>query len=170
MKRITILLLAALLSLGCLAACGAASDPDDPLSGLQLYESDTGISLYMDKGFKEGEAEGVTCCFEGSAMVSCREETFASLEPVGYDGSMSIQEYAELLVSVNGTGAQVQTDSYGNVYFIYEQDIMGIPMTYYGYVDKGSAAYWTTNFICPTEDVAEFADKFALWASTITIQ
>lgn len=170
MKKHLSILIAVLMLIFSFAACGDANTSDDPLADLTLYESDTGISLYMEKGYEESEAEGVTCCFKGDILVSCREETFETLESVGYDGSLSIEEYAELLVSYNGTGAQVLSDDYGNVYFVYEQEVMDVPLTYYAYVDKGSNSFWTTNFLCPTENVDDWAEKFALWGSTIVIK
>lgn len=173
MKRTAALFLCLALLVSLFNACGEADTTPDPYKGLKHFESDTGISLYMDKSYKETTIEGVTCTFEGStstSAVSCREETFQSLTDLGIDADMSLEDYAAMVIEANQFDGEVLTDEYGNVYFVYEQEIMEISLTYYAFIDKGSTAFWTTNFICPTDEKADHEKDFQLWASSITIE
>lgn len=158
-------LLAALLSLALAIAtfCGCGE--------LTLYESATGISLYMDKGFTEMEMEGTTTYFDkGYLGLNCLEETFELLETVGYGSETTVEEYAQLIVDVYGLEGEVETDDYGNTYTLYVQEIEGVSYSYYAFFDKGSTSFWTSTFLCATENADLYEDDFKEWASTITVK
>lgn len=148
----------------------------DLYKGLIFYESSTGISLYMSKGFSETSAEGTLCCWEGtSSSVSCAEETFESLEAVGYSGALTEEEYAELIRGAYQIDGEVQTTEYGNVYVAYTQDITyaadadPVSVSYYSFFIKGTSSFFTFNFMCMTEEASQHEEDFYLWASSITV-
>lgn len=168
MKKILSIVLCLLLQLSLLAACSSA-DSSDPYSGLTLYESEAGISLYMAKGFSKNSAEGVACAYsKGSTGLACNVESIEALESFGYS-SLSEADYAQLIMDAYGYDAVPQTDEYGLTYVIYEQEVTGIPYTYVAFFIKGETVFWAANFMCPTTDLSKNEADFHLWASSITV-
>lgn len=168
MKRSLSVMLCLVLLLGLFAACSSPEE-EGPYAGLALYENDAGISLYMDKGFSEGEAEGVTCAYsKGNIGLACNMESIASLESFGYTG-LSEADYASLIMELYGYDVVPQTDEYGLTYVVYELDVREIPYTYVAFYVKGETAFWAANFMCPTADLSKNEADFHLWASSITV-
>lgn len=168
MKHILSMLFCTILLLSLLTGCGSPQE-DGPYTGLALYENDAGISLYMDKGFSEGSAEGVTCAYsKGNIGLACNSESIAALEDLGYT-DLSEADYAALIMAVYGFDAVPQTDAYGLTYVVYEREVMDIPCTYVAFYFKGETNFWAANFMCPTADLSEYEADFHLWASSITI-
>lgn len=142
----------------------------DPYAGLTLYESATGISIYMSEGYTEGSMEGIPCFFEGElSNVSCSNETFETLAALGYSSDMSLEAYGELILQAYQLEGEVLTDDYGNVYVAYTQDIQGMSVSYFSFFDKGADSFWTTNFMCPTEVADTYEEDFKLWASSLQV-
>lgn len=168
-KKILSILMSLALSISVL--CGCSEDTNaDPFAKLTFYESPTGISLYMDKGFSEQTLEGSTCYFDkGNIGVNCIEETFELLETIGYGSETTVEEYAQLIIDVYGLDAEVLTDEYGNTYTVYVQEIDGLSYSYYAFFDKGSASFWATTFLCATDESSSYEKDFQLWASSIKI-
>lgn len=167
MKRISSMIICLVL-LGLLAACGS-TESEGPYAGLVLYENDAGISLYMDKGFSEGSAEGVTCAYSKDSIgLACKAESIETLESFGYT-DLNETDYANLIVELNGYEAVPQTDEYGLTYVLYEQDVMEIPYTYVAFFMKGETSFWAMNFMCPTADLSENEADFHLWASSAKV-
>ncbi len=142
----------------------------DPFAELTFYESPTGISLYMSEGYVESSVEGITCVFEGeNNAVSINEESFESLESVGISSDMTLDEYGRLLLDAYQLSGEVLTDDYGNTYIYYEKNIEGTDISYYGFLDKGNVAFWTTNFMCIAAEAEVYEENFKLWASSIQV-
>lgn len=140
----------------------------DPYDGLKLYQSQSGVSLYMSEGYTEMQLEGVACSFEGNnSAMSFTTETFETFEAVGISTDISLEEYANLVIQANGMSGEPLTDEYGNVYIIYSQNIEGSDITYYAFFGRGSDAYWTCNFMCETAETASYEENFKLWASSL---
>lgn len=188
MKKALSVLLAAVLLLSLLAACGAEPQPAEEPTGeptetqtepqtepgeeneLVEYHHSIGVSLSMAKGFVESEAEGILGCYEGElSNVRFAEELFVNLESLGYDPNMSLEEYARLILDVYQLEGAPLTDDHGNVYIVYNQDIQGYDVAYYAYFTRGEAAFWMTTFMCFAEIAPDMEDDFALWASTIQV-
>ena len=101
--------------------------------------------------------------------LACNTETFETLATLGYT-DLTEADYAELIMTAYGYDSVPQTDEYGLTYVVYEQDVMEIPFTYVAFYIKSDTAFWAANFMCPTEDIAEYEDDFHLWASSITVK
>ena len=167
MKKILSVILSLILLLGIFAGC--APKEEGPYAGLTLYENEAGISLYMDKGFKEQAAEGAACSYiKGYAGLVCYKESISDLEALGY-AELSEADYASLIMEAYGYGSTPQTDEYGLTFATYEQEVMDIPFTYVAFYIKGENEFVAANFMCPTEDIAEYEADFHLWASSITL-
>lgn len=192
MKKVCSVLLAAVLLVSLLAACGGEPQPTeeptetqtelqteaqtevqtDPTEGSALveYHHSIGVSLSMEEGFVESSAEGVLGCYEGElSNVRFAEELFVNLESLGYDPEMSLEEYAWLILGAYQLEGEPMTDDYGNVYIVYTQDIQGYDVTYYAYFTRGEVAFWMTTFMCFAEIAPDMEADFALWASTIQV-
>ena len=190
-KRILAILMSLVLCACALTACGGSETTDDtssteenskgeekeeeqkdPYEGLTLYEPSCGVTLYMRDGFKEDTVDGFAFFYEtNDCAVNCQEETFEDLESVGYNGDMTIEEYAQTIRDLyeEAKDSEVLTDDYGNVYIVYTQDVDGMNFTYYDFFKKGSTSFWATNFMCITDDKDSFEEDFHLWASSITV-
>lgn len=143
---------------------------DNPYAGLTFYESPTGISLYMSDGYVESSSEGTTCIFEGKNNgVIINEETFESMESIGFSSDITLEEYGQLILGAYQIPGEVLTDNYGNTYICYTKNIEGTDITYYGFFDKGSVSFWTTNFMCIAAESSMYEEDFKLWASSIQI-
>lgn len=178
MKRFLALVLSLVLAMSMLTACQTGENTTetstegetDPYAGLSLYETSIGLSLYMSEGFTEGNVEGVQACYEGeNSNVRFQEETFASLASVGYGHVTELKDYAALIQMAYQLEGEVLSDDYGNVYIYYEVDIQGTGVSYYGFFDKGSEAFWMTTFMCMTAQKNQFEEAFKLWASSIQV-
>ena len=147
----------------------------DPYEGLTLYESETGISIYMEEGYTESSAEGMPCFFEGEmSNVSFTEETFetlqTALEQGGYGSVLTSEDYGKLIYEVYQIeGSELLENEYGDQYMTYEKDFQGMGVTYYVYFEKGEDSWWTINFMCPTEVKDEMETDFHLWATSIVV-
>lgn len=184
MKRLIALMLCLILAASTLAACQAEGGKEhssapvetevptepEPYEDLVRYETSIGLSLYMTEGFTEGNVEGVQACYEGeNANVRFQEETFASLASVGYGDVTELRDYAALIQMAYSLEGEVLSDEYDNVYIYYEVDIQGTSISYYGFFDKGSEAFWMTTFMCMTAQKSQFEEDFKLWASSIQV-
>lgn len=191
MKKILSLLLILALSLGLLTSCGEnmpeeadtraeeaetpaeerEEEPKDPYEGLTLYENAAGISLYMAEGFEEVEIEGLLVCYQGeNSNVRMEEETFETLETLGYHGSeMTEEEYAALILEAYALEGTPMTDDYGNVYIAYNMEVQETEVSYFAFFDKGETAFWTTTFMCFASEAETYQPQFQLWASSIRI-
>lgn len=147
----------------------------DLYEGLTLYNSETGISIYMAEGYVESSAEGIPCFFEGEmSNVSFTEETFADLQVVleqnNFNSVLTSDDYGKLIYEVYQIeGSELLTNDYGNLYMTYEKDFQGMGVTYYVYFAEGDDSWWTINFMCPTEVKDELEADFHLWAESIDV-
>lgn len=149
----------------------SAKAPADPYEGLTFYESQSGLSIYMADGFEEDTAEGAVCYYESEDCgLLCQKDDFQILEDYEYDtNAMTAADYAALIMEIYETGSDVTTDEYGNTCVYYEQDVMGMSVSYYGFYHKGTDAFWGTTFFCPAENGKDFEEDFRLWASSVAI-
>lgn len=183
MKKALTVLLAAVLLLSLLTACGGEPQPTEKLTeapteiqteaqapALVEYHHSLGVSLSMAEGFVESEVAGILGCYEGEqSNVRFAEELFVNLEGLGYDPAMSLEEYARLILDAYQLEGEPRTDDYGNVYIVYTQNVQDYEIAYYAYFDRGEAAFWTTTFMCFAEIAPDMEADFALWASTIQV-
>lgn len=186
MKKALSVLLAAVLLVSLLAACGGEPQPTEAPTGKPIetqvqtdpveepalveYHHPIGVSLSMAEGFVESEVEGILGCYEGElSNVRFAEELFVTLENLGFDPEMTLEAYAQLILDTYQLEGEPKTDDYGNVYIVYTQDIQGYDVTYYAYFTRGEVAFWMTTFMCFAEIAPDMEDDFALWASTIQV-
>lgn len=179
LRKLLSILLVLAMTVCMLSACGSGEsgtesgggEPADPYEGLTLYEHPVGLSLKMAEGFTQSEVEGILACYEGErSNVRMEAEAFTTLEALGYNGSeMTEEEYGQLIREAYALEGDVQTDDYGNVYIAYNQEVQEVSVSYFAFFDKGEDAFWTTTFMCMTEQAEELEPDFHLWAGTIQV-
>ncbi|MBQ9166145.1 MAG: hypothetical protein IJX71_04395 [Oscillospiraceae bacterium] len=198
MKKILSMLLILALALGLLTSCGEntpeetdtpaeetqteeeqpvqqteeeATESTDPYEGLKLYEDAAGIALYMSDDYEPVEVEGILACYQGeNGSVRMEEETFETLESLGYDGdAMTEEEYAALIREAYALEGSPMTDDYGNVYIAYNMEVQETEVSYFAFFKKGETAFWTTTFMCFASEAETYLPQFQLWASSIQI-
>lgn len=184
MKHALAALLAAVMTLGVLSGCGGSSAAStssgsaaqssqaseaDPYAGLALFDTGTGLTIRMAEDLELQDGKEDPYYQNDSCAVRFLAEDFASFEALGYSRELTLEEYAGLIRQAYGLEGEVLSDSYGNVYITYAQEIQGIDFTYYNFYAKGSDAFWTLNYICPTELVEEMEPQFQLWTSSVQV-
>lgn len=172
-KRLHSFVLLAILLLGLLTACGTSpAGESQPQSALVRYDHPIGISLSMAEGFTETEAEGFLGGYTseaGDIGVIFAEELYESMENFGLDSDLTLEEYAQLIADSYGLDTAPTTDTNGNLCLVYLREVNGRQFTYYAYFNQNDVAFWTTTFMCLTDESLELADDFATWASSIEI-
>ncbi len=160
----TLIALAAVLMMLCLAACGGAAKTE-------TYVSDKGISVEMMPGMElaDAEADGYDVFYEATteeycAMLAARDE----FDAVDYPATMTIEEYADYYKQMSYHITDFEVDSNGNLYSTYQAGTDN-NWFYYITVRKGTDTFWVINFICPQEEQDVFLPQFERWSNSIAV-
>lgn len=151
-----ILTFVAILTLG-VAGCN--------LFNKQVTYSAHGMSITMDKGFKEKELLSATYYLErnDSIMLAIKEE-FQLLLPA----TLTLEDYTNLVLQNNIIYSNVNSRENENyMYFSYEKMVSGKNYYYLATTHKAEDSFWLIQFACSKNEKDEFEDKFFKWADTI---
>ena len=164
-KKLFVPLLLVLILLA-FAACNSGEKE------LVTYKSENGpVSIDLPGGFKEetdATADNVSFYFvSDDNIVTFLSEDRATVEYVYGSEGITLDEYAKLIVEVNGLSSNVGTDSAGNTYFTYNNVIDGEDLFYYAVVKENGDTLWLVNFICPASMQADGEANFPQWAKSI---
>ena len=162
MKKITCVLLAMCLICCMLSACGGTGGKEETLPAeMTVSFGDTGakITLPTELGFEQMASElneyfGVGANGEWSIIVNTDEK-----------GDYTLDEYAELTAKANDANRAVK-DADGNYYFTYNNE----GYRFYTAVREGANKYYRVAFYCFSDVWSDYADNFALWATTIEVE
>jgi hypothetical protein len=130
-----------------------------------------GLTITLTDEFTEkDDIQGQTVYFEAVRYIATAlKEEFHMLEDVGIEASgMSLDEYAELVVELNGFNTSVVKKD-GLTTFNYEASVGGQDFTYFATVHKGADAFWLIQFFCETKNYASFESKFIEWAKSVKV-
>jgi hypothetical protein len=130
-----------------------------------------GLTITLTDEFTEkDDLDGQTVYFEALRYIATAlKEEFSMFEEFGIDaGNMSIDEYAELVVEVNGFNTSVVKKD-GLTTFKYEASVGGQDFTYFATVHKSADAFWLVQFFCETKNYASFESKFIEWAKSVKV-
>lgn len=171
-KQLLSIVLTAVL-LGLLTACGTSPAAESqPQSALVRYDHPIGISLSMAEGFEIAEVEGILAGYQNRERVInvvVAEELYESLENVGLESELTLEEYGQLLLDSYGIQGSNRADSLGQQHILYEKAVEGQQVRYYAYLYQNDVAFWTVTFMCKRADAPELEEAFSLWASTVQI-
>ena len=95
------------------AACGNSDE-------LIEYKAQTAdFTLMLPEGFTEkSDNENVTCYFEGeNELVTCLREPREDIISVAGKEELTLDEYAQLVIDVNGLSSQIGKDDKENTFF-----------------------------------------------------
>ena len=155
--------IAVILAVLTLAACAGLKG-----DGQRQYSSN-GLTVTMEKGFREEEAEDYTVCFaKDDFVVFALREGFD--EAAGF-GDITLDEYAEFVLASNGLEKPIQSGD-GFKYFEFENTVTEDGETFrYNYIAccyRAANAFWLVQFSCPRSKYDEARSKMLEWASTVT--
>ena len=145
------------------------------LAGCNLFAakektfSKAGMSIVLTEAFVEKEAAGQTVAYESKkAVVMVVKEEFTLFQSLGVSTDISLQEYAELVISGGGlTGVSVEVKN-GLTCFEYKKTVDGKDLSYFATVFRGSDAYWLIQFSAETKNYNGLLDTFITWAKSVS--
>lgn len=145
-----------------LTACGQKT--------VVTYSTADGFSVTMHEGMEYFTAEGFDAAWsDEDCMVCVLREGFDEYEDCGLDlASMSLEEYADLTAGLNGL-EPFTADEFGNRFTTYSGTADGEDYFYHAVVYKGSDSFWLVTFACRDDLREDYAQRFTLWSSTVTL-
>ncbi len=151
-------LIGTLIAVGLLAlGANLASKP----SPQTFSKGDFSISLTKD--FEESYAQDYYAYYESDEVV-----TFVMQEGKQFLGNLSLQEYARLLMNVNGYKVELKEKDH-MVWFSYTQTIDQMQFYYMVFCYEGDDAFWTVNFATPIGSRNKMEKKIINWAESVRI-
>ncbi len=162
MKKMTTLVLALLMLVGCFTGCLGESTA--------TYTKDS-FSITMDDQFYEKEMLAYTYYLESpDAIMTALKEEFTLFEQIGLSASdISLKDYAELVILANSADTSDVTEEDGLTYFTYQAEATGKTFYYMCFVYKGTDAFWSVNLACLADAKDDFTPTFMEWAKTVTV-
>lgn len=134
-------------------------------SGLELYDLKCGLAMYAESGMESHKAEGFTACIGNRNVIIL---LMADDKEVNNLTEMDLEGYADLLRSTNELG-NFKWDTYGNLCTtFYSTDEAGLEYYNMICVKETAEDFWVCQIACLSDDQAEYARAFSLWASSIT--
>lgn len=164
MKKIGLAVLVFMVSL-VLVGCSLGGDK-------QKTYSTNGFKVTMDEGFYEKDLISATLYLESNnAIMTALKEKFTDLSAVDLSKDSKLDDYIELVMTVNKATGEPKKSSDGKYqYFTYEKEVSGKTFYYQATVVKGSDAFWLVNFACLESEKADFQEKFLKWADSIVVE
>lgn len=149
----------------------AATDVDGiDTSGLVVCDTGEGLTVSLPSDVEEWDPEGFTKAYLNSSILfTCVKETHDEIASVGFE-NVTLEEYAELSQIAYEIDTPYSIDTYGNLSTNYTSDVDGDLYYYYVVIREGSDCFWTATFACLESDKDIYADQFAQWGSTITVE
>ncbi|MBO5907037.1 MAG: hypothetical protein J6Q85_02660 [Clostridia bacterium] len=80
----------------------------------------------------------------------------------------SVEDYAELVCTVNNLDPEGVTAKDGFAEFTYEKELNGKNYYYYARCFKNGTDFWLFQFACETKNTEKLTPSFEKWASTVT--
>jgi hypothetical protein len=126
-----------------------------------------GFSITLTSEFAEASAPAYTVYYEsGTAGVAVLKEDFTMFEAAGVSTDITLNEYAQIVMSANDTHADINVRN-GITYFEYERSISGSDFAYLVTVFKSGDAFWLVQFFSETMDYSGLRDDFFRWAASV---
>lgn len=133
--------------------------------------SNNGFNIMLNSQFEESSTEGATVCYAcESAIVMSNKETFEQLSQIGLDSNSTLYDYANCVFQNNGQDFELYESPDGSyLCFNYQATVDDNNIYYFAVINKGSDAFWITNFGCLYEYAEQYQPIFESWADTITV-
>ncbi|WP_461247914.1 hypothetical protein [Treponema sp. R6D11] len=129
-----------------------------------------GMSITLNSTFYEKDYAAYTAYYESSrAGVVTLKEEFTVFKAAGISDTISLNKYAEIVLSSNKLDSKILTDD-GLTYFTYEKEIRGKQFTYYATVFRGKDAYWLVQFFAEKDKFESMKPDFVKMAKTVKFE
>lgn len=125
--------------------------------------SDGAFNITLTKNFTKTNYEGFTVCFDSERVaIFALEESMIDYPQLS---GLSLKEYAETVIKVNGLSSKTLQNTNGlyNFYY-YSPDNSFI---YYGYVYQDGTSFWFVQFAVKTEYISQYKDDVVVWAKSV---
>lgn len=134
------------------------------------HEVEGGLSILLPADFESVELEGFTHAIANDDVcVFFMRESFDSLAVIGVE-DITLEEYARLYEVGYGLESGFVPDAGGNLVTTYDATVDGYRYFYYSTLREDNDCFWTITFACEEDDRHLYADLFADWNSTITVE
>lgn len=128
------------------------------------------MSITLTDKFFEKEIMSQTGYFEAPTEIVCvTKESFSLLESVFGSSDMSIEEYANIILTGNKIDDELKEED-GLYSFTYERTVENKDFYYQSYVFKSDNAFWLVQFSCFAKDMKNHTDNFVEYAKSIKFE
>lgn len=119
-----------------------------------------------DQFVEQDNGENSRVLSAGETVVVILKEPFITME--GF-GDLTLEEYGELVLNVNGYDTDMLQKADGLVTFTYEYEHPEekVVIWYYSVVYKADNAFWLIQFAAPKSKATDYRDQFITWAKTV---
>ena len=126
-----------------------------------------GLSMTLNEDFTEKDHVSYTAVYVSTKIEVCTlKEDFESLN---LSKDTDTNEYAKLVIQANKLTCEPTTKD-GLTYFQFEKEVKGKNFTYYGFVYKGSDAFWLVQFGCESDKTEKYEDDIFKYAKSVTVK
>ena len=153
MKRIATLCLAVLLLSLCFVGCSTSP---------KTFTAE-GMSITLTNRFSKLSYAGFTAVYGASDVA-----VFALKEEFTLVGDYTLDEYAALVIDVNGLEGVTASTKDGLTSFLYERENDGVNYTYFATVHKTQDAFWLIQFAVESKDYAKKEADILEYAKSIS--
>lgn len=126
--------------------------------------SKSGMTIVLTDSFYEKSHVSFTACYESKNLA-----VFTLKEEFEYfQNDMTLAEYAQLVVDVNGLDAEV-VEKEELTAFEFQQELHGKNYKYFVSVYKGTDAYWLVQFACETKHYDKLLPQIIKFAQSVEV-
>ncbi len=133
----------------------------------KTFSSD-GMTITLTDEFSEAELDNFTVSYESKEVaVFALKESFSE---AAHLKSMSIEQYGNLVIQMNGLFSDALKKAEGLTYFDYEYENTETNETYryFVYLYKTDDAFWMVQFALPEQNVKAYSEQITEWARAVT--
>lgn len=168
-KGFILIIVAALVgALGGFLATDGLFDAFNPAPEAKTFSSD-GMQITLTEEFTKTEYSGFTACYDSrNAAVLVLKESFSIVEN---HGNQTVEEYAQLVLDVNGFDSSVAVQTSNDlVWFQYVADTGDGIYYYFCVAYKTDDAFWLVQFTTTENQAEDMFESFILWAKSVTFE
>ena len=129
-----------------------------------------GLTITLTEDFAKSSQPGYTVCYDSeSVAVIALKESFSLAAGIK---DWTLEYYADLIKSNNAANSPTNPKKVGN-YMVMEYTFYNpetkITYHYYTCMYKGSDAFWTIQFACNVNEIAQYKSDMMKWADSVRV-
>jgi len=136
--------------------------------------SKDGITVTLTEDFVENELVTANLYLVSTKNIFMGlKENFTDLAKSNINSNSSLNDYAEVIISVNSLTSEIKTNIEGDItltYLVYTKTMSDKDYTFMAVFKKGAASFYMFNFACETKNYEDSEEQYFTWARTITVE